>query len=165
MEKKRSKGVTFWGWVYIIFSIIGLLGAINPQQQIKFYGIGIFFFAIVLCVANLLCGIFVLKLNEYARKAAIFLGIISIMLIPAYLKPMLKPLNFEDYYTKKKQMIIEQMKPEYQQKALENLEKVMEIGKKGLPAIIIVLFGVFLLILELIPIYFFTRPKIKEQFR
>jgi len=165
MENKRSKGVTFWGWVYIIFSIIGLLGAINPQQQIKFIGIGIFFFSIVLCAANLICGIFILKLNETARKAAILLGIVSILLNPIYLKLTLNSLNNEDPYTKRKQWIVEQVKPEYQQKQLANLEKTKEMSKKFLPIFLIVLFGVPLMIFEAIPIYFFTRPKVKEQFK
>ena len=165
MEKKRSKGVTFWGWVYIVFSIIGLLGAVNPQQQIKLFGIGFFLFGIVLCAANLICGIFILKLNETARKAAILLGIVSIILIPIELKPALNYKNNEDYYTKRKQQIIEQVKPEYQQKALVDLEKMKETGKKILPIFLIVFVGFPLLIFEALPIYFFTRPKVKEQFK
>jgi hypothetical protein len=71
VEKKRSKGVTFWGWVFIIFGIIGILGTIKPQQTIKLYGMGFFLFGVVLSAANLITGIFVLKLNEIARKAVI----------------------------------------------------------------------------------------------
>jgi hypothetical protein len=164
MEKKRSKGVTFWGWVFIIFGIIGILGAIKPQQTIKFYGIGFFSFGIVLSVANLITGIFVLKLNEVARKAVIFLGVISIMLIPFLFSPVFKTSFNEDYVTKKRQYIIEKVKPEYQQQALSDLNKINESGKKILPIIVIVLFGVPILILELLPIIFFTRHKVKEQF-
>lgn len=164
MKKKRSKGVTFWGWVFIIFNIIGLLGVINPAYQ-KYYGVGILIIGIVSCVAYLICGIYILKLNEYARKAAIFLGIISVFSMPLLFKPVLNIPISEDYDAKAKQRITEQLKPEYQQKALENLEKSKELFRKALPIIFIVIFGVPCLIFELIPIYFFTRPKVKEQFK
>ena len=113
----------------------------------------------------MLCGIFILKLNETARKAAIILGIISILSIPAYIKPLSKILPPEDYYTREKQRIAKEIKLEYQQKALENLEKGEETAKKVTPIVIIVFFALPILIFELIPIYFFTRPKVKEQFK
>ena len=164
MEKKRSKGVTFWGWIFIIFSILGLLQMIHPQWQIQMYGIGTIIFSVVSSVAYLICGIYVLKLNEKARKAVIILGTISILSFPLYFKPLFNLPIPEDYYVKSKQRITEQLKPEYQQKALERLEKSKETMKKGLPIILIVIFVVPGVIFELIPIYFFTRPKVREQF-
>lgn len=164
MDIKRSKGVTFWGWVFIVSGALGLLGVIKPLQTIKFYGIGIFYFGLILSAVNLICGIFILKLKENARKTVIILGVVSILLIPIYLKLIFKQLNFEYYYNKKRQVIVEQIKPEYQQKALENLEKVRKVNDKALPIIFVLLFGMPLLIIELLPIYFFTRPKVKEQF-
>lgn len=164
MEKKRSKGVTFWGWIFIIFAIIGLLSARSPQQL---YGLGIVIYGVVSSLAYLICGIYILKLNEKARKAIIILGIISIVLTPLLFKPMLNIPMPEDiiYDTKAKQRIMERLKPEYQQKALEDLENSNKITRKVLPIIFIVIFGVPMLILELAPIYFFTRPKVKEQFK
>ena len=164
MEKKRSKGVTFWGWIFIIFGIIGVLGVLNPQQTIKLYGQGLFFLGIVLSIANLITGIFVLKLNETARKTVIILGVISIILIPFRFAPVFKSSYNQEYYAKKKQYIIEKIKPEYQQKALDDLDRVNKSGEKVLPIIIIIFFGVSILILEVPPIVFFTRPKVKEQF-
>jgi len=163
MDKKRSVGVTFFGYLFILSGILGLLCVKNPQQYIRIYGIGILFFSIIISTATLSCGVFILKLNEKARKIAILLCLIGIISTPFYIKPIFKSANSKDYYNKKKQQILEQMKPEYQQKALENLEKGREISKKVLP-IFIVLFGVSFLLLELIPVYFFTRPKVKEQF-
>ncbi len=169
MDKKRSKGVTFWGWVFIVASIIGLLQLINFQWQIKTYGIGLLFFSVITALVYLVCGIFLLKLKENARKVAIILGIISILSIPAYIKLALNAADFKKYekyhYTKSEQRIVEQMKPEYQQKALENLQKSKEAVKIALPVIFIIIFGVPISIFELIPIYFFTRPKVKEQFK
>lgn len=165
MENKRSKGVSFWAWVFIVSAIMGLLLAINPKQKMQFYAIGMLVFSVISSLAYLICGIFILKLNNSARKAVIILGYISIIAIPFYLKPVLTQMNSNDYYSKNKQMIINQMKPEFQQKALENLEKEREIGKKVLPTFFIIILGLPWLIFELAPIYFFTRPKVKEQFQ
>jgi hypothetical protein len=87
-------------------------------------------FSIVLSLAYLICGIYLIKLNNPARKAAIFLGVISIISMPFFFKPMLKQLNFDDICLRKKQMIIEQYKPEFQQKASDGLEKGKEFSKK-----------------------------------
>ena len=165
MEKKRSKGVTFWAWVFIISAIIGFLSVKNLNQQIQIFGIGLSFFKIAVSLAHLICGIYLLKLNNSARKTAIILGIISIVAIPSYLKPIFRQLNSDDYYAKQKQVIIEQVKPELQQKALENLGEAREAIKELRPTVFMVIFGLPWLIFELIPIYFFTRPKIKEQFQ
>lgn len=164
MEKKRSKGVTFWGWIFIVSAIIGLLSAISPQRQIHLYGTAIVVFGMISSLAYLICGIFILKLNDNARKTAIALGIISIIVIPFYLKPILNMPNSNSYYAKAKQRIAEQVKPEFQQKALEDLEKSKTVVGKVVPIFFIVIFVVPILLIELIPIYFFTRPKVKEQF-
>ena len=47
---------------------------------------------------------------------------------------------------------------------MENLEKERENIKKILP-IYMVIFGISGLVFALMPIYFFTRPKVKEQFQ
>ena len=164
MEQKRSKGVTFWGWLLIILSALGFLGLINPGQQISTYGVKLFSFQIVSGVAYIICGAFVLRLNENARKAAIILGLISILAIPFYIKPVFKTINSEVYYLKAQQKIIEQAKPQYQQQALANLERAKESVKRISP-IIIIMFALLILVLELIPICFFIHPKVKEQFK
>ncbi|MCX5667755.1 MAG: hypothetical protein NTY34_05555 [Candidatus Omnitrophica bacterium] len=123
MDKKRSKGVTFWGWIFIVFAVIGLLSVINPQQLLELCGVWIVIYSVISSLAYLICGIFILKLNNSARKAAIVLGIISIIVVPFYFKPMAQQMNSDEFYSKSNQAYIEQMKPELRQKALENLEK------------------------------------------
>jgi hypothetical protein len=164
MDKERSKGVTFWGWLFIISSIISLFQQISPKQQIQSFGIGIFVFTVVVSLGFLICGIFILKLNETARKTAILLCVISILSMPVYIRQIVKVAKSEDFYTIAKQRIIEQTKPEYQPQALERLEKSREQGKKALSTVITAIV-VLWLIFELIPIYFFTRAPIKEQFK
>ena len=163
MEKARSKGVTFWGWVFIIFGIIGISEIRNAQQSVALYGAGLAFFNIILSVANIITGIFLLKLNETARKAAIMLGVIGIMLIPFWVKALYK--SNQQCSLKSRQYIMEQAKPESQQEGLVAVDRFDETSKKALPIIAIFLFGLPMLIFELLPIIFFTRPKVKEQFR
>jgi hypothetical protein len=167
MGKKRSKGVSFWGWTFIISGIGGALGVINPHQAIIFNGAGLFFFGIALSAANLIAGIFILKLNETARKAAVLLGVISIILVPLRLKPLLNFSYGEEYYVKKRQYIIEKVKPEYQKEALSGLDALSETRGKISPALMMVLLGapVFVFfVFSLCPIIFFTRRRVKEQF-
>lgn len=164
MDKKRSKGVTFWGWLFIISSIISLIQQISPKQQIQYFGIGTFVFTVAISVAFIICGIFILKLNEAARKTAILLCIISVLSIPVYIKQIIKVAKSQDYYAIAKQRIIEQTKPEYQQKVLENLERSKEASRKALSTVITAVVLLWL-IFELAPVYFFTRAPVKEQFK
>jgi hypothetical protein len=164
-EKIRSKGVIFWGWVFIVFGTAGVLGVFNAQQSAKCCGISSFILHIILSAASLITGVFILKLNEAARRAAILLGVISLLLIPISLGPSFKASYGDATYEKQKKYVIEKVKPEYQKKALADLEKTHEMVKEGLPVIFIILFGIPLAILEILPIIFFTRPKVKEQFR
>ena len=156
MKNKRSKGVTFWAWVFIIASVFGLLDiGINFRDQLNF---GLAIYTVLSCIAYLICGIFLLQLKEPARKAAIYLGIISIIALP-FLPAAMSPA-FEKLYTESEKELLEQIKPEYQASALERLRKDNEAVKKIAPFMAI---GI-MLILEALPIYFFTRPKVKEQF-
>ena len=172
MQKKRSIGVTIFGWLFIISGIIGLLNILNPQNFIQVSGKIIFFFHIIISIASLICGIFILKLNQKARKAAILLCLIGLIAIPFYLHPIMKStqsaMQSEEYYGQQKQDILERLKPEYQQKALEDLDRAREWQRKAVPFVSIflwVILGIPVILLELLPIYFFTRPKVKEQFK
>jgi len=123
MERKRSKGVTFWGWTIIILNILGLLLAIldifNPQGN----SIGVQLYNAASIIIGLICGILILRLKEIARKAIIILTIVDIIMTPMLLKPAIDKMNSDEVFLKEKARIMEQVKPEYQQKALENIEK------------------------------------------
>ena len=154
----RSKGVTFWGWAFILSSVLGIL---NLWQLSPFLLIVTFLSSI----AYIICAIFILKLNEAGRKAAIILGIISIILIPFYLQDALKGIHAEEMYEKQKQAIIETVKPEHQKEALIKLETQQKTMEEKFPLIVGIIVGIPVLFIELIPIWFFTRSKVKEQFK
>jgi hypothetical protein len=122
-----------------------------------------FFFGLVSSGAYLLCGFYLLKLRESARKAAVILGVISIVSMPFFLVQISKAAMFNDYSATRKQIILQNVKPEYQQAALDKIPKENEIAKKVFAGMMIA-FSLPLLALEIIPIYFFTRQRVREQF-
>ena len=166
MDKKRSKGVIFWGWVFIILGVFGLVPLLNFKHQIQVNGLGQTIFNIAMAVASVACGIFILKLNDAARKVAICLSIISVILFPFYTKQALRIAKSESYaqYLMAKDKIIKEVKPEYQKSMLIDLETKKDATDKAMPFAMVILLGPFFL-LEALQIYFFTRPKVKEQFR
>jgi len=125
--------------------------------------------SVALCVVDLICGVFILKLNETARKTAILLSIIGIIFVPISLKLFLGHPTLREGMAKhsaeRRQWITEHYKPEHQQKALADFEKTEAMSEKMVPIVFIVFGAVLPLLLAVIPIYFFTRPKVKEQFK
>jgi len=144
MEKKRSKGVTFWGWFFIAHSIMGLyilfnLQLFNLQQEFQKYGTNLKYFSVFSCIAYVFCGIFILKLNENARKAAIILGIISIISIPFHIKAEVNTEERLNSIEEAHQKISEEMTADDEYIPLENFEYIINI------VFIVVLGGFFLI--------------------
>src|ERR1039457_5188029 len=83
MENKRSKGVTFFGWCFILTNILqviisifkGLATADNQNLVISDYVFAIFNFLLI--IGYVICGIYILQLKELARKIVIILILIS----------------------------------------------------------------------------------------
>ncbi len=167
MKNKRSKGVTFWAWLFIVSNIWKLLDLIiNEHIRIQ-QGYGFFVSSVFLCITYLICGFFLLQLKEPARKAAIYLGLIRVIILICYfyLIPAFRVNNFDAYSTKTEVVISEQMKSGDQSAILKTLKKnVSEENKKIMPFAILGFIGLPAMILELLPICFFTRSKVKEQF-
>ena len=140
VQKKRSIGVFIFGLFFIIEGFIGLSSLINNlQQYMRVYGIIYFIVGAVSTVASLVCGIFILKLNPIARRAAIVICFFNIILVGGLYtllirSPMMNRASTEltKDYERKRQYIL-QFKPEYQQKALERLEKNDELARKIAP--------------------------------
>ncbi|MCF7873658.1 MAG: hypothetical protein K9M00_02380 [Candidatus Omnitrophica bacterium] len=162
MKRDRSKGVTFWGWTFIIIGIFGLLLTIllfnkfiNYQGEIPKKQISYFwdFLAFSLSIVG---GIYLLKLKNWARWMILilcFLGIVDTILT--------SPIVFNNSAVEQKQEeLIKKYKPEHQQK----VRKQMECMDKTLPFVNYFTIFIFI-ILYLCPIIFFTRPKVKEQFK
>jgi len=127
MENKRSIGVTFFGWFYLIINSASILRMLFWPPKKESY----FILTLVSCGAFLICGIYLLKLKEIARKAIIILNLI----FTACLTFCLLFFSFAIQF--------------YQ----ENNKVVLLLNS-------LILCSAFI-----IPIIFFTRPKVKEQFK
>ncbi len=172
MDYKRSKGVTFWAWFFIVTSVYAILSSMRHIGKPSLHE---WMLGIVMTVAYVVCGVMLLQLKESARKAVIILGIISIFLclfdfskaISKYSSSNIQPGAYDSYYAKEEKRIVEQVKPEYQQAQLEKLREKKDFGKKAIPIFWRTLVGVLVgsaIMIDLASIYFFTRPKVKEQF-
>ena len=83
-------------------------------------------------VAYIICGIFLLKLNEKARKVAIVLSVIGILSAPFIANLTLKTTSLDEsrIFKSEKQKILKQTKIEFREEALKNLEQSEETAKK-----------------------------------
>jgi hypothetical protein len=78
METKRSIGVTFWAWVFILFNILNLGTALmGIAQKFQEPGSGQYLLRSVICIIYIIIGADLLRLREWARKAVIYLAFIT----------------------------------------------------------------------------------------
>lgn len=134
MQKKRSKGVTIFGWIFIILGSLPLLMIADALVRYKYYdtlvtvhksfAVLILAYIVGYGILLLILGIGLLKLKELARKA--FLIFSCIILVISFI------------------MFIMDI-------VAGNIGKI--IG------------DIFRLAIFVSAFYFFTRPKVKEQFR
>lgn len=164
MKQIRFKGVTQVAWVFIILGVIGALFDLDFREQIKFYGITLYLASVISNLAYLVCGFYLLRLKESARKAAVCLSFISFLLCPIYVYLASKSYDSTGYYAEKEKVILEKMKPEYRQEALQDLKRIKEATNKVMPFVIAGIVLVPFLLLDVFIIYFLTRPRVKEQF-
>ena len=116
MEKKRSVGVTIFGWYFILVNLIALLiiRLLRPEDFLN--NLTERPIVIVRLIVYLIIGIGILKLKNWARIGTIVIGIFYIIAAP------------------------------------------VAILTANIVGILFLLSGISML-------YFFTRPKVKEQFK
>jgi len=179
MEKQRSIGVTIFGWLFIIFGTFGIIivpigmytdRILPPPHDL---GTPIYYFdntlSFIFSICGLISGLFILKLRNWARRLAIILRLIGIALLIIYI-PLDKGYtkHFETgtdaLYMQERQTILKYYKLEDQRGALEKIEKRRLVSKINFNILYIILL-VFTVGYKVIIIYFFTHPKVKEQFK
>jgi len=166
MEKERSIGVTVFGWVFIIGGIWSILVKISAAIRASAMVDVKYILAFVISALSLTCGIYLLKLKPWARQLAMVLAGVNIIYALIIFNSLIKTdySKMMDYASKKQeQMVQEQYKPEYQKKALEAIEKQKQITEKAMPMLFAIVTGITIG-WNIIIIFFFTRPKVKEQF-
>ncbi|NQT22178.1 MAG: hypothetical protein HQ579_01935 [Candidatus Omnitrophica bacterium] len=178
MDKKRSKGVTFLGWFFIVTSLLSMLTLLSPKHYIKLQGslynqIEFLYFTIVPFFC-LFAGIYILKLKNWARKLGILIYSVSLVFTITqfiFIGSSMQKESFREFMQEgmglkieaQKQEIIKKYKPEYQQEAIQNREKMSNVIIEVLPIFLYVIMSL-VIVWNAFIIYFFTRPKVKEQF-
>jgi len=174
MEKKGSKGVTIFGWLIIIFGILLLdlsdLGNYG-KYQVKSVGITIQFLGIFLSLAWIIMGINILKLKRGTIKYLILIIVVSAIYT------IIEPFTVSENYwmslcrpdSQKIEKAMAKVQPDFRENARDILayqygnymkEDVKKWVKEGV-TLTYIIHGVWYIVL----VCFFTRPKVKEQFR
>ena len=189
----RSIGVMVFGFLIITTCILSILPLLNPKHlfaaYIKPFGMILYITAIAVTVFEIILGFNILKLNEWARKYLIILNIfylVSIFVVPVFedknynlsleqslgrgYKRGQQQLTLEEKrraeeYNIKMEEKIKRYPPEQQERTRQVQAEVQANLPKIMDKIVKLFFnGLFFLWYVLI-IFFFTRPKVKEQFK
>lgn len=173
MESKRSKGVTIFGIIFIIFGLIGLLSAGCPKGSAMCSLYSRPLFALLSSGLGIVAGIFILRLKEWARILAIILRIVMIIFlvyslfgvgkISKLFKSEVMQQQAKEVFDLKMQERLESYKPEYQEQIKQEYSKRFDAVMDKMPIFIYSILALAL-IWHILIIYFFTRPKVKEQF-
>jgi|GEM_PF-439991 len=184
-NKKRSKGVTLFAWSFIIISLIVLFSA--RGQKYPFISSApilflITFYTAAYGIAGILTGINLLRLKEWARKLVVFLAVLGVadmfIFVPLNHIDFKKTSQIEligqqqlvalknklsdayDGFLAKNNAAPKMSKEEFIQLGVTKVESITRMAMHIFMAImesLLILYSIFLL-------YFFTRPRVKEQF-
>lgn len=179
MEKKRSVGVTIMGVILIICASFGILGLLNFKEYVAnclrfetgLMGYIKIVYGIIGTIVGLIAAIYILKLRNWARKLTITLGIIAICFtawgIYRDSSDQINMKNLRAFLEEKMDASIqegaEKLKLEHQEDYIRKQKMIINTIVKTIPIFYyVVLTAIFLW--NLLIIFFFTRPKVKEQF-
>ncbi|MDD5195194.1 MAG: hypothetical protein PHQ96_05960 [Candidatus Omnitrophica bacterium] len=158
-KKNRSRGVTILGWLMILINILLLLGALDAKSFFNFYNffqnnlvIALYSYSLISAILGAIAGIGVLKLKESMRKLALFINYLDVLEGIPFFFFSIKGLQQSCYKL-----------------ALSGTHRITSQGTINLVAnITFYMTAIFIWLiigLSILNIYFFTRPKVKEQFK
>lgn len=168
---KRPAGVTILGILIIIGSVLSLLSA---QEAWKYNPPISNYLYVIVVPLSIVVGVFLLKLKNWARLAIIVISIIvsvETLITAPHALNMIKEYDMSRFKKSFYDGIERGQKnrkpdaPEMTKQQIEALEqKAMTFVKKGIGIYMMVML-MFSLIFNCIAIFYFTRPKVKEQFQ
>ena len=171
MEKKRSVGIAVFAWLIIIGSALGILHS-KAGWELN-HIISNYMYLILLFPLSIVVAIFLLKLENWARLAIIAISLIvaaeSVITMPYVLRQMdeYSMVEIEESFYKGLEAGKKHKKPGTpeltEQQAEEAIEKAMQVAKKAMQVMVTIMITLSIAF-NCAVIYFFTRPKVKEQF-
>jgi len=166
---KRPAGITVFGWLIIIGSVLNLLffgGSVGINPVISTY------FYLVILPVSIVTGVFLLKLKEWARLAIIVISLLVMVETLATIPHVAS--RTKEYFSKQFDQGfdsgLEARMRESAKGAKIDAAKVNEIKTMGreitvkVGTFIFMLFCVISLVFNGSVIYYFGRPKIKRCF-
>jgi hypothetical protein len=158
-DKKRSRAVVIFGWLMIIINAFVLLATFNTKSFFDVYKsfpnnflIAMYAYSLISPIIGIIAGIGILKLKDLMRKVGIFINSLDILGgIPLF---FLSIKDLQRYcYTV----------------ALSSAPSGVSQVNAGMIAnisfYIVTILSWGFIGLSILFIYFFTRPKVREQFK
>jgi hypothetical protein len=147
---ERSKGITVYGILIIIFGVYNLIGIGNYRQFSFMFQplpqvliIAVYLFTILYGICGVYCGSRMLKLEDWARQIIVALTALSV--ISGLLLNRTVMTNFRDFLLSEQSQITPDL-----------IDPVYRYT---------VILSALVTIFELSVIYFFTRPSVVSQFK
>jgi len=184
IKKKKLKGIYIFGWLIILSSIFWLIIHLIPQY-VKNIHFLLKLYCFFISTISIFVGWFLVKGKNWARNAIIIIsvvvGIATVVIVPNQHKKMdsffvkLENLkNDEDYLNslwqsfkegRLKELKKDGMGTDFdEEKFSDRAKKAMGKGAKTIHFIRLYIYGVFSVGFNVLVIFYFTRPKVKEQF-
>ncbi|MFH1889110.1 MAG: hypothetical protein ABH806_03360 [Candidatus Omnitrophota bacterium] len=159
MEKKRSKGVLIFAWLMIIVNAYALLSSLNFQRNFfdiylsfpKGLNIVLIAYSILASVIGVIAGFGILKLKEIMRRISVVINGVDILVGLPVLLFSLNDIREYTYSVAASLAATDPMMPVYTLASVSFYTTVLLI--------------MFSYCFNLLLIFFFTRPKVKEQFK
>ena len=160
MEKKRSKGVTFFAWLIIILNIIGLLLQLNFKSSFdllksfnKNIVLVIILYGLLSAIIGIISGFGILKLKEIMRKIAVAINVGDVLY-----NTIIPIIAAKDIWQYSYSVAVQQLAGKSE--TFLSVDAITSIGFYSAISLYVFYVG-----LSLLFIFFFTRPKVKEQFK
>ena len=172
MNKKPSIDIKIFAWLVIITTSLTIPLFINPVNIIKAYikpfGLIFYISAIPLTILELVFGFNILRLREWARKYLVLL--IAFYALTIFVTPFLIDRNYEQEQIQQTKIQLqrevekrsEPLSPQEQEKLAAFLDNDMMAAMLVKLSYWIYLGAFFML--YMVEIFYFTRPRVKEQF-
>lgn len=159
MERKRSRGVTVFAWLLIAVNALTFPSFLNFSEVFSLYDtfdksivMAIILYSLFSITAGIIAGFGILKLKEMMRKAAVVINLLDVVFGAPLL--FVSTNSFRQYA--------------YSTAVAQSGTRGSILSVDTLADIVFytALFAsLFYIAMSLLVVFFFTRPKVKEQFK
>lgn len=159
MDKKGSRGVRILAWLLIILNALNILLSLDISKFFDIYKtfskgavIAIILYTLLSTILGVISGFGILKLKETMRRLAVIVNSLDVLLgIPLLF------LSWDSYKQFAYSLAVAQAESGH------NILSISALSDVTFKTIIVI--SLIYFVLSLLTVFFFTRPKVKEQFK